>query len=73
MDLFDELDQRDLKTTAAITAAYKSDDAFLGRIVNVALWTKELSRWYSGKIRQVITSSDRLRPYFVRERVCEKL
>lgn len=68
--MFEEFDRRNLHNTAAIIKVMSSDDGFLGRIVGVALWANELNRQYAGKMTQVITASDYLKPFFIRTRVC---
>jgi len=66
--LFEDLDRMGRKTPSSVMAALKQDSQLLGRMVGVVLASKEVQRWLSGKLDQVLTNSEYLRPFFVRMR-----
>ncbi|KAG8994236.1 hypothetical protein FRB90_000503 [Tulasnella sp. 427] len=66
--LFADLDRMGATTAPAVLKILKKDNTMLGRLVAVLCAVIELGRWQQGKLPQVLTSSEYLRPYFHRTR-----
>ncbi|KAG8948945.1 hypothetical protein FRC04_009146 [Tulasnella sp. 424] len=66
--LFEDFDRMGATTAPAVLKVIKKDGHMLGRLVAVICATKELGRWQDGKLPQVLTSSEYLRPFFHRTR-----
>ncbi|KDQ11586.1 hypothetical protein BOTBODRAFT_453198 [Botryobasidium botryosum FD-172 SS1] len=65
---FNEISVMGLNSPSAVLSALKKDDEFLGRTVGMVLMVIELEKWLDGKVSQELTSSDYLRPFFIRTR-----
>lgn len=68
-DIMDDLAKMGLTNPRAVIGACEKDPQLLGRLVAMVLGVTELCRWWYGKLGQVLTNSDYLRPYFDRYRV----
>ncbi|KAG8948944.1 hypothetical protein FRC04_009145 [Tulasnella sp. 424] len=66
--LFEDLDRMGATTAPAVLKVIKKDSHILGRLVAMLCATIELGRWQNGKLAQVLTSSEYLRPFFHRTR-----
>ncbi|KDQ14270.1 hypothetical protein BOTBODRAFT_55453 [Botryobasidium botryosum FD-172 SS1] len=66
--LFEYLDKIGRKTPSSVMAALKQDSSLLGHMAGVVLACKELQKWLGGKLDQLLTSSEYLKPFFIRRR-----
>ncbi|KAG8909947.1 hypothetical protein FRC01_006632, partial [Tulasnella sp. 417] len=66
--LFEDFDQMGATTASAALNVIKRDSYMLGRLVGLLCAISELERWQTGKLPQVLTSSEYLRPFFHRTR-----